>query len=118
MLYLQPNLFPTDTGQNKAEGVQDSPSSNSYVLMTYSLQSMVGMENMYKAKPFHRIRGKWEIVIKRLPSAGSAGHVAAGAPRRRGCSGLWRQGEASQGKLRGTKDLSRWRREFQAREVR
>lgn len=47
-----------------------SPSSNNYLLTTYSLQSMEGIQNMYKAKSLHRIRRKWEIVIKWLPSGG------------------------------------------------
>lgn len=38
--------------------------------MTYSLQSMVRIEKRYKAKFLHRIRGKWEIVISRLPNGG------------------------------------------------
>ena len=69
-LHLQPKLFPTGTGQDKAEGVESSPSSNTYVLMTYSLQSMVRIEKRYIAKFLHRIRGKWEIVISRLPNGG------------------------------------------------
>ena len=31
---------------------------------------MVGIQNMYKVMSLHRIRRKWEIVIKWLPSGG------------------------------------------------
>ena len=66
-LHLQPQLFSAHTGQNRAEGVQGSCSSNKYVLTAWSLQSMVGIGNMYKAKSLQRIR---EIVIKRLQGCG------------------------------------------------
>lgn len=77
---------------------------------------MVGIGNMYKAKSLHRIR---EIVIKRLHSCGYsiAPVLTQGLPGEGGCCGPQRWGEISSGKLRGTQDLSGWRRKSQAREV-
>lgn len=31
---------------------------------------MVGIQNVYKAKSLHRIRRKWKVVIKWVPSVG------------------------------------------------
>lgn len=115
-LHLQPQLFSAHTGQNRAEGVQGSCSSNKYVLTAWSLQSMVGIGNMYKAKSLQRIR---EIVIKRLQGCGIsiAPVLTQGLPGEGGCCGPRQWGRISSVKLRGTQNLSGWRRTFQAREV-
>ena len=77
---------------------------------------MVGIGNMYKAESLQRIR---EIVIKRLQGCRNsrAPVLTYGLPGEGGCCGPQRWGEISSGKLRGTQDLSGWRRKFQAREV-
>ena len=71
---------------------------------------------MYKAKSLQRIR---EIVIKRLRGCGisTAPVLMQGLPGEGGCCGPRQWGGISSVKLRGTQDLSGWRRTFQAREV-